>query len=42
MTTAVSDSIRSKIDKQKKENAVKRSAEKKVVEHPINRSPDEP
>jgi hypothetical protein len=41
MTTAVGDSIRSKIDKQKKKTSVKQLAEKKAVGQLINRLADE-
>jgi hypothetical protein len=42
MTTAVGDSIRSKIGKPRKKTSVKRPAEKKTVGQPINESADEP
>jgi hypothetical protein len=41
MTTAVGDSIRSKIGKLKKKTPVKRPAKKKTAGQPINRSADE-
>jgi hypothetical protein len=42
MTTAVGDSIRSKIGKPKKKTPIKRPVEKKIVGRPINRSTNEP